>query len=385
MKNTVRRIIAMAIALVMVFGSVPAFATEIGDTVVWYKYTDSSEHSQCVISDKITTDRTVAIKRQAERTDYYYILDVKNPGYYLINEEGDFSFKTPEIFENGVAYGEIYDYLWCNDQSIYYFEKGENLFRLGVPSNDYAVISFEYLGETITNVGYDETCLQNLIIGCEVADDHADFQLEHFSDVDITFSSGKTFCDVYADNIFRYDAPLKEGENTGVMVLPGHDEPITFTAYPVSKYIESMEITNVEKLLEVKQDYLGYYIHPDVCKETVTVKFTDGTKLETHQLIDTNRGMNFINGHHYQLLTEYTETDDGLIFELGFNKHMFDAGDPILYSAPCKISRASVIDNIRVLSREIRSDLNYISNVKSFIYACKYVITDICEFFDYYI
>ena len=180
------------------------------------------------------------------------------------------------------------------------------------------------------------------------------------------------------------------------MEVLNHKEPITFTAYPVSKYVESMEISNTQKVLDVKINYCNEYVYPAVHEETVTVNFTDGTFIDVEPSPDIDVGMDFINGHHYNLITNYNETDDGMIFELGFGKHLFCEGIPVLYSAPCKVSKLSFAENLEVLSKRIAweykwviSDSNFGTifsiNFRELYYATKDSAEHIAEFIDYYI
>ena len=407
MTNSIRKNFAPAIAFIMVFimafGTTPAFAAEIGDTVKWYNE-DGTIRNEFVLTDIIDIDDTINIDSESGTRRYSYILNAEKAGYYAVIETGYPHVTVAADYENGSAHGGYgyFDTLICNDTSNYpdalivYLEADEVFFTAYVYDMESATISFEFLGEEITNVDYEQECLEDLIIGCEVAEDDTCFQMQHFSTVDITFSSGKKVSDIFTDRVFRYDAPLKEGENTGYMEVLNHKEPITFTAYPVSKYIESMEITNIEKVLDVRTNYRNEYVYPAVYKETVTVNFTDGTSIEVQPSPDINVGMDFINGHHYNLITHYDKTDDGIVFELGFGKHLFDEGTPILYSAPCKVSELSFSENLKVLSEMISWEYEWVisdSNVgtifninfRELYYALKHTAEHISEFIDYYI
>ncbi len=403
MKNTLKAILGMALALIMVFGSIPAFAAQIGDTIKWYD-DDGAIIKECVLTDIIDIDDTITINAESGKRKYSYILNAEKTGYYAFIETGYPNVYIAPKYENGSAYSDpgYFDSLICNDTSNYpdaiivYLEAGEVFFTTYVYDMESATVSFEFLGEEITNVEYEQEYLEDLIIGCEVSEDSDSFQLEHFSTVDITFSSGKKVSDIFTDRLFRYDAPLKEGKNTGNMEILNHKEPVTFTAYPVSKYIESMEISNIQKILDVKINYRNEYIYPAVHEETVTVKFTDGTSIEVQPSPDINVGMDFINGHRYRLRTLYNETDDGMIFGLGFGKHLFNEGTPILFSAPCKVSKLSFAENLKILSETITWEFKWVfgdSNLGSIIsidfrelyYAAKNSAKHIAEFIDYYI
>lgn len=403
MKNTIRKILCAVLTLVMALSAVPAFAAEIGDTIKWYD-DDGTVCNEYVLTDIIDIDDTITINAESGKRKYSYILNAEKSGYYAFIETGYPHVYIAPKYENGSAYSDsgYFDSLICNDTSNYpdaiivYLEAGEVFFTTYVYDMESATVSFEFLGEEITNVEYEQEYLEDLIIGCEVAEDSDSFQLEHFSNVNITFSSGKIVSDIFTDRLFRYDVPLKEGKNTGYMEVLNHKEPVTFTAYPVSKYIESMEISNIQKVLDVKTNYRNEYIYPAVHEETVTVKFTDGTSIEVEPSPDINVGMDFINGHHYNLVTHYEETNDGMIFELGFGKHLFHEGTPVLYSAPCKVSKLSFVENLEVLSETIAweykwviSDSNFGTifsiNFRELYYATKDSAEHIAEFIDYYI
>lgn len=406
MKNTLKKglssAIAFLMAFVMIFGTTPAFATEVGDTVKWYVDSDT-DYEEYRIDGKFDSSDELSIAAETGYRTYAYILNIENTGYYAVTQIGYPFVHYAKTFENGIAKGE-YDYcdiLSCSDSSEYpdaeiiYLEAGENFITVSAYDMMAVKVSYDFLGETITKVGYDQECLENLIIGCEVSEDSESFQLEHFSYIDLTFSSGKTVNNIMGNDVIVLDAPVREGENTGYMEIINHKEPITFTAYPTEKYVESMEITNIEEVLDVKKDYRGEYIFHNVCDETVTVKFTDGSKLEIQQSEDINIGMDFINGHHYNLITHYDETYNGMTFKLGFTKHMFSEGSPILFSAPCKVSDLSFSENLEILSEIIlREYLRVFADIdlgsildldlKELYYAHMDSMGHIKEFFDYY-
>lgn len=407
MTNTIKKglssALAFIMAFIMAFGTTPAFAAEIGDTVKWYIDENDTEYEEYLIDGKFDSSDEISIAAETGYRTYAYILNIENTGYYAVTEIGYPFVHYAKTFENGIAKGE-YDYfeiLSCSDSSEYpdaeiiYLEAGENFITVSAYDMMAVNVSYDFLGETITKVGYDQECLENLIIGCEVCEDSESFQLEHFSYIDLTFSSGKTVSKILGNDVFVLDAPVKEGENTGYMEIINHKEPVTFTAYPTEKFVESMEITNIEEILDVRKDFRGEYVYHNVCDETVTVKFTDGTSIDVQPSPDIDVGMDFINGHHYRLRTLYTETFDGLIFELGFGKHMFCEGSPILFSAPCKVSELSFFENLEVLSEIILREYLWVFadidlgsildlDLKELYYAHMDSMGHIRDFFNYY-
>ena len=154
MKNTLRKILCAALAFIMAFAAVPAFAAEIGDTIMWYN-DDGTVYDEYVLTDIVDVDDTITINAQSGSCTYSYILNAEKSGYYAVIDTGYPSIHFADDYKDGSAYGDYgyFDALDCSDDSIYpdafivYLEAGEVFFTAYVYDMESATVSFDFLGE----------------------------------------------------------------------------------------------------------------------------------------------------------------------------------------------------------------------------------------------
>ena len=284
MKNTVRRIIAMAIALVMVFGSVPAFATEIGDTVLWDEgYADSRFYDEYRYGGKLTEGENHLTSFLIEEGSYYYYyeFDAEKSGYYLISNEARYG----EFGDDGILYNACFPMEWGVETNggyydIVYLEKGTAI--IGVSFTDYefvyenADIEIRYLDDEITDIIFDETIVENLIINENITFHGNSFEISD-TDYTVVFSNGEKIEADCETLVFTMKSEPVNGVNTVYATFAGYEKAIESTMYYVDYFVESVELSNVDYYLDAYEFYNGRYSFIDYNGEEITVNYTDGT------------------------------------------------------------------------------------------------------------
>lgn len=391
MKKTMKSIIAATLALVMLFCSVPAFAAGADETVKWYWWEDNYHeyHYEGELEEG-------AVEFRADIPDHiYYTFEAKEEGYYLFAAENSWLYMAaPEEIKDGCFYGEEYadehigEIAETDDfASLYYLEAGEHIFGVtygegtGSPSTlaECGGFSFEYCGKEVTDLSFGENSLENLVIGLDIVyDEHSSAENEvpygaFIDDVTVTFSSGKSI--IISDNGYAVTAQsnIKEGSNNVRIKFLDYEEDAVITVCPVSHFIKSVELSNVEKYMDVKVYYDGTreYYGDYFIGETVTVTFTDGTKKTCEIDPFGFTKIEFPNGREYYLDASYESVnDDGtsLNIVVSLNYRCDIAG------YECNVEQASAKENFELLKYNIEHGTYWeISNIR-------YAFFDVFEF-----
>lgn len=302
MKKGVKSIFAAVLAVIMVLGSLTAFAAGESQRVKW-----DYNGTEIYLEYAGDFDKKVTFNPEADNREYrvYYDLEVQQSGWYLVSVKhsgSDFSVEFPEKFENGVAYGKLYKCLIENpgevtdtQKIICRFSAGKTV--MGVYClNTELEIGIEYLGEEVTDFQVEQEDLDNVILGYNevVAVEGSSFLFltQDLTDIfegryancfraKIVFSSGMVFD---AGNMgLAYNVKggkLKEGKNTVTFLIAeefGLSKEFELTAYPPTHYVKDIEISNLDEFATVKIDEDGLtYGNPGKLEMTVT--YADGTK-----------------------------------------------------------------------------------------------------------
>ena len=361
MEKTMKSIIAATLALVMLLCSVPAFAAGADETVKWYWWEDNYHEYHY---EGVLEEGTVEFGK--DTPEYiYYTFDAQEEGYYLMTEENEWlGAIMPEEIKNGSFYGEIY----CDEHigkiaetgdfaSLWYLEEGEHIigFYLGGGTGSPSTLaecggfSFEYCGKEVSDLTFDENSLEGLVLNCDLRiNEHSGRENEYYmADIDgvtVTFSGGKT---VTVDDNGYYVYPqdkIKEGANELEVELLGYKEDITVTAYPLSHFISSAQLVNVENHTDIKMFYdYGYECDGDFSGETVTVTFADGTK--KNYALDEFGGADITldNGREYYIDVYYSFDLNECDLYISFGYY------ETLCKYECNVEQASVKENLEWL------------------------------------
>lgn len=283
--------ILLCIAMLLGIGATSAFALEIGDNIEWsgpdwcdtYIYSGTlKEGAQDVEGgDDYDTD------------ELCYEFTAEKDGYYKITVYGiEIPFVCiADSFTNSTASGMV-DYIWYCDETendverkeycIYNLSKGTYLvgMRFNIENPAACDVRVDYIAESITDVTYDESKYQDLIIGYDVYED--DEYYDPGSDYAVTFSNGETLkldYDYSGSLRAKVNKSWVEGENKLTLILPGYEKEITATAYEITHFVKDIEIPNIEKYLVSYKWYNGFgYYEFGETEEDVIITYTDGTK-----------------------------------------------------------------------------------------------------------
>jgi len=328
MKKTLKSIIAATLALAMLLCSVPAFAAEEGETVKWYgtwSHTDEYYYEGELEEGETKFDENIP-------DSVYYTFNAEEEGYYVLTRENGWLafFEPAEIKEDGF-YGEKYSDVNIGIMSetghfadMFYLEEGEHIFGVtygegtASPTSlaECGGFSFEYFGKEVVDLEFDEYALNDYIINSIRWDEYSDVESGYpyylyMSGVSVIFETEKTVTvDRNAFSLVSQEE-LKEGANDFTIRFLDYEENVTITAYPLSHFIESAELSNVEKNLDVMFYYDGSFKHSENFEgEYVTVTFTDGTKKEYVINEFNSAEIEFDNGRIYTVDVGYASKFD---------------------------------------------------------------------------
>lgn len=256
MKNTVRIITAVILAVIMCVGSVTALAAETGDILKWnyhdygsgsYYYYDY-EYIGTVKEGENTVDPAVS---DSYRT--YVVFNAEKSGYYRMSSP--MSFDIAKDCVDGVAYGmaeretfydgRFYDY--------FYIDAGENIIGIngGYYYDEPCSFTVEYLGEEFVDIVCDEALLKDLVEGYDISVNKEDlsavirlydFELV-FSDITLTVEYG------------NISAAVNPESGDYSLSFLDYSEPVQITTCKATDIVKSMEITNLDECLSA----YGYY------------------------------------------------------------------------------------------------------------------------------
>lgn len=322
MKNTVRIITAVILAIIMCVASVTALAAEEKNILKWnyhdygsgmYYYNDY-EYIGTVKEGENAVDTTVS---DSYRT--YVVFNAEKSGYYRM--VAPMSIDVAKDYIDGTAYGAIeretvydggyYDY--------FYIEEGENIIGIygGYYYEEPCSFTIEYLGGELTDIVLDEALLKDLLEGCDISVNKEESSaVISVYDFELVFSE-KTV-EVESGNLSVTINP-ESGEY--FLTFLDYSEPVQITTCKATDIIKSMEITNLDECL-LSYGYYNGEIRLANVPEAVKVTFTDGT-VKTYENKNKRSYFGFDveapNGREYYSTVDTEYGNDGKVYiELRF-------------------------------------------------------------------
>ncbi len=284
MKNTLRKILCAALALVMVFGSIPAFAAEIGDRIEWVDtgYIDGPVSVFYEHAGKATTGKsTISAKNGHFRQ--YYELEIEKEGYYSLTQSGleaiDF------IFGEVASDGKVYDCFDCeyfsfddNFSELWYLPEGDIIMGVIFWEGGSNEINLEFMGEEIADIKYDENNFKNLLenedIGIGETENGYSFSVE--TDYTVVFPDGREMLSEYGRLRCKIPGNTPYGTHTAKIDFMGYETEQEVSVYRIEDLVESIELENLEDYLVDYLWYNGTYTQRDF-RSNITINYTDGT------------------------------------------------------------------------------------------------------------
>lgn len=301
-KKALKSIIALALALILSLGVVStAFAANVGDTIEWTYEGDYGEYTgvdtytykgELGVGPNILSEENLA--------DICFTFDCEKAGFYIFRSSDKLNYNVSEEIRNGAPHGYadcLYGYFSADEEDdydcykIFYIPEG-TVYTAVYAYSEYIpqdTIRIEYLGAELTDVSLDENALKDLIKGYDFGYGSGkgfDFR----TDVTLTFDNEyeKTLEGAYIRLDTLDGSEVVEGENTVKTINTfGVEKEYTLTCYPITHYVQKVEITNLDKYLTCKRFYregmfdsFGFYTDnggKGIAGETLTVTLSDGS------------------------------------------------------------------------------------------------------------
>ncbi len=325
MKNTVKKIIAVVLAFAMLaaVGSVYAFAAE-SKTLQWNAYgpDDGREYYEVYEYAGIASEGKMILPSLDDNEYYksiYYDFNVVNAGYYLITTSSDgwgsVSPRFPELFENGVAYGDLEGKWLGYDENdavryLYCLEAGQTVLGFEYWDDININITIEYFGESISDIQIDEKYL-DCIVNEDVRDYGDGEGCIYNTEAVITFSSGKTIENDDFD--IKLERDLTKGVNNVEFCLLNYSKPVVINVFEATDFVTKLEMSNIEKYLTRYESYTGDYLYDYNINETMTVTLANG-ETKTVQLEYGYGEITLSNGRTYGVHTFWDDMTLSLVF-----------------------------------------------------------------------
>ncbi|MBQ8762486.1 MAG: hypothetical protein IJZ07_00085 [Clostridia bacterium] len=334
MKNTFKRLISAMLAVIMALGCISAFAAE--ETIEWYwnSYGEEDEfmYEMPCLGELTAGENTVGkdrdeddIEDDGEQTCYRFTAE--SDGYYLITL-GDLEYfynnyvYFSEAFVDGKAYSLVYDeYSQRMEDSIefiYYLSAGET--AVLIQSVEEFTLTYEFLGEEITDIVYDENSLEGILNSDFYS--YRDYSYGYGICGDLIFSSGKKFR--FADYVFVIEEKIVKGENTVEFEFFGFKKDVIVNVVEARDVITKLEPVNLEDDLVVIEHYNGYVSADDIGEADLIITYADGRK----ETVDFDGGDAIItlpNGRKYWVAVVYDR--ETLTADLIFASEVYETYD----------------------------------------------------------
>lgn len=355
MKKIIKTV-ALALVLIMICGTVSAFAFNVGEVIEWGETGCGGEiqgYSMCVYEGTLTEGENTLTRSGLLCCREF---NAAKDGYYSIeynrNEIG--WFDVSERLENGspVDTKELLESESENEQILVYLEKGTHFVSyLILDGTETAVMKIEYQNVEISDLKFEEGTFDDLVLGADVWYSEGSGEPGYGMNIGATvvFTNGKEYNLNYAKFVLGTDGYLENGENEVTVGIFDYTETQTLTVYTVDYLIEDIEIENLDKYLNSVKYYDGSYesVFEDGIDGKVTIKFNDGTAVTWNE-IKSNATVPFPNGRYYTLwVIENSYSKEGKV-EMGFEiaEKYFSIGE-------CKVRKATFAENSEKLEKYI--------------------------------
>lgn len=284
MKNAVKKIFCAVLALVMVLGSVPAFAAEIGDTVKWVFYdpNDNIYLRDFFYAGTLQEGENELLYNVGGTGRQHYEFEAKNTGYYV------YSSSDPEVyFGKPDSEGKINsidapgEYMEKNGSycTLIYLTEGTYIIGIEFWDTKEEKLTVKFAGSEIVDLDYNQSDFDNRIINDDIHITELENKFKYFiysEHTTITFSNGNKLDDYSVHLTFTADGKPTDGINNGKVSLMNYEEDGHSSIYYIDHIIESIELENMEDYLVAYEWYNGRYTFPDYNDE-ITVNYSDGT------------------------------------------------------------------------------------------------------------
>ncbi|MBQ8015841.1 MAG: hypothetical protein IJ264_06635 [Clostridia bacterium] len=206
MKTAFRKILCAALALIMAFASVPAFAAEIGDNVKWVFYDpdDKIYLRDFYYAGTVQEGKNKLVYNVGDTGRQYYEFEAEKTGYYLLSTPGVAAyFGQPDSEGKINRIDTPWEYIESNDNcteyTLIYLTK--DVYTVGIEFWDTTKeenLTIEFLSSEIVDLEYNQSDFDSRIINDDIyiTEFKNGFTYNIYSEhTNITFSGGKKLVD----------------------------------------------------------------------------------------------------------------------------------------------------------------------------------------------
>ena len=288
MKKTVKKTIAILLAVIMACGSLTAFAATPAD-IKWNFWEDESPLTYSYAGEITVDGDTVDVSATEDNNFVYCTFVAEKDGHYKISSTYNSTdwMGIPAKYENGVYFGFRNGYYGgeYSRELCCYLEAGEYVIGFDFFEQGSEEVSATYMGDVV-DIVCDEGTFDNLFLGYNVYDyydddydDNNDAKYTIAANVLVKFENGEDIVIDYTDLLIYTDEELKAGENKveiGVFAFE-YKEAMTLTILDIKELITKIELTDIEKYTALVEYYTGDYYFEEIPDGTLTVTYADGS------------------------------------------------------------------------------------------------------------
>ena len=283
MKKTIKTAMAMLLALVMVCGSLTAFAATPGD--IEWNFEPGMDNEVYAYAGELELGADgVDIEADEDNDFVYCTLETEADGYYLIsgNNLDEFWFGIPEKFEDGVYYNML-DYAYTGNNysdGIFYLEAGTHVVGFDLYGYTAENVKVEYLGSTV-KIAYAEDALKGLVLHADIYECSEDLEEDYWLDIPLTleFENGTDISNVLASLLVFTDEELTSGENEveiGIYAF-SYRQKATLGIVEVKDIITKIEIEELDAYTSLAYYFNSEYYNDSTGLEDMVITYADGT------------------------------------------------------------------------------------------------------------
>lgn len=362
--KTLKKTLAILLAAVIVItGGAFAFAESAPTLIEWeFEDVDTEEtYKEEFLYVGEAKEGTFVIKEMKEYENVYYTFNVTKAGYYVITYNWypvDWC-AVAETYENGKVTGER-EYFATDSNGdvalVYYLEEGINYigFNLYEEDSSDSYASIEFLGAEITDVKFDESEIQELLIGAEIFEYEYEEGFYWWSDTEIVFGDGKTISLPDYQLVFEMGAPLEKGEIELTLKVLDYSKTYVVTAYEITDVVSGARVVE-EEAKKAEIYYNGSINYDKLDGMTLEVEFVNGEKVTApinYSIVD----VPFPNGKTFGFEVYYSaETDDEIYIIISA-----PYGEKVISQEKCETTEASKESNKEALKNNISFAFDWI-------------------------
>lgn len=319
MKKALKKVIALALTLLMALSSVSAFAASEKTDLLWDYYSEGIFEKYYYNGELMLGDNTVNAKNG--ETLNYFIFDTDKSGYYAFefNPKTIDFVVTPEYMQNGRAI----DIDWAvtvacggTNTIMLYMDKGENIVGAYFENKSASGnVSVEFIGETITDIQFEEDAFKDLVIDADIYT--LENEKEHFIllDATVNFSSGKEIELTDYHFFFTTEEPIAAGTVDFNLEFYNFTNKYTATVRNITDYIANIEFIGLEETGYAAVGYQDFSCSAPA-SDGFKVTYTDGTT-ETIDNIESchpSASVTLENGRTYSIFASPLLEDDCKVY-----------------------------------------------------------------------